>query len=138
MSTHLDGTEQISLDRLRGMRKHLRELVEHAGWNVFREYVGSLQDTLVRELVLNPLQTMDGALAQEYKKGKYAGLDQVLNDPTAWLADLDARIASAEAAEVAEQRAKKEPANVRREQQFDPINASILADDERTVPRRSP
>lgn len=108
---------RLSLEALRRNRKFLRELIEHAGWPVFREYVGALQDTLVRELVLNPLQTVDGALAQEYKKGKYAGLDQVLNDPVAWLADLDARIAAAEAVEAAEQRAKKEPANARREQQ---------------------
>lgn len=135
--------ETISLERLRGMRKHLRELLAHPGWSVYADFVGQVQDDLIRTLVMKPLLDANGAFTQEYQKGKYAAFDDCLNQPAAWLEDLDQRIRDAEAAEVAEQKRKQtEPANAtRREQQSsntDGFAGNADSDTERLVPRRSP
>lgn len=100
--------EAAGLDKLRQTRRTLKELLEHPGWQAFVAQVGEKQDALIRGLVMKPLAHLDEALEQEYRKGQYAAFDTCVNEPQAWLDNLDLEIERLAAAEAA---ARKEPAN---------------------------
>lgn len=98
--------EELPLDRLRGLRHDLRDLLETKGWVAFRFFVESTMQVLLRDIVMKPLEGVDGALPQEYLKGKYAALDQALEGVRLWIESLDRVIEVKAAAEAA-----KEPAS---------------------------
>lgn len=101
--------ESLGVDRLRGLRHDLRDLLETKGWVAFRFFVEQTQVILLKDIVLKPLEGVDGALPQEYKKGKYAALDQVLEGVPLWIESLDRVIEVKVAAEAAQK--AKEPAS---------------------------
>lgn len=101
--------EELPLARLRALRHDLRELLETKGWVAYRFFVEQTQIILLKDIVLKPLESVDGALPQEYLKGKYAALDQILEGVPLWVESLD-RVIEVKAAAEAAQNAK-EPAS---------------------------
>ncbi len=59
----------------------LSDLVEHSGWNMLRDVAEVHQQQRIVGLIGSPLESLDGALAQEFMKGEIAGVATFLSIP---------------------------------------------------------
>lgn len=73
--------EEKSFDRLQSELIQLQKLVESSEWLLFRQYVQSMLDAGVAQIVLAPLATMDDVLGQEYRKGGLARISELIGLP---------------------------------------------------------
>lgn len=61
--------------------RSLQELVKSDGWRIFLATVMQQQDEMVRAVIVTPLSSFDGALAQEFQKGAISRTEQILTLP---------------------------------------------------------
>jgi hypothetical protein len=73
-------------------RRILRDLIESEGWKVFAAVVQAQQDARVVDMVSAPLETLDGALRQEFTKGGIAAVQRVMQLPEVLIDELTQEI----------------------------------------------
>lgn len=68
-------------EKLIEARHQLKTLVASPGWQLYCLMVGKQINARTDALILQPLENLDGALAQEYGKGEVAAMRMVLTLP---------------------------------------------------------
>ena len=63
-----------AIAELRAQVRIIQELLDSAIWKQYSSMVAAQCEGRTNELILSPLATLDGALAQEYAKGEIAGM----------------------------------------------------------------
>lgn len=68
------ATGEVTLESGEEIAHALKGLVDSEGWKIYRSIVERQQTVRFDAIVLNPLQGMDQALEQEYRKGEIQGM----------------------------------------------------------------
>ena len=80
-------------------RRQLRDMLESEGWALFAATIQEQQDARVVDLISAPLETLDGALKQEFVKGGIVAVQRMMMLPEVLIEELGLEI-------------EKEPRNV--------------------------
>lgn len=73
--------DQWGREKLIEARHQLKNLVASPGWQLYCLMVGKQIAGRTDGIILQPLENMDGALAQEYGKGEVSAMRMVLTLP---------------------------------------------------------
>ncbi len=70
----LPAEDQREVRELQEEQSRLRSLLGHSGFTYLKEVLESQAASRTDHIILNPLESMDDVLEQEYKKGEAAGI----------------------------------------------------------------
>jgi hypothetical protein len=80
--------EAANIEQMTEIARALKDLVASMGWKYYCNVVAAQKEARRQLVLLKPLDSMDGVLAQEYAKGEYQGFSVCEQLPTQLLEDL--------------------------------------------------
>jgi hypothetical protein len=69
-----------------------RGLIKHEAWTKIEEMLKEQQAGRIQKVMLNPLETQDAALEQEFMKGEYAAFGLILELPYTLVDNLETEL----------------------------------------------